>query len=114
MCLLQNVTHIGFTGYSEYQSSLQSMYPFSLLFISSSKGKQGIDNPSTEDTGSLESVAELGEKGKNLLSKAFMWTRAKSATLMEEVAKKVNAVSEAEQIRTVPQQVDQSVFTVDE
>ena len=62
----------------------------------------------------LESVAELGEKGKNLLSKAFMWTRAKSATLMEEVAKKVNAVSEAEQIRTVPQQVDQSVFTVDE
>ena len=33
---------------------------------------------------------------------------------MEEVAKKVNAVSEAEQIRTVPQQVDQSVFTVDE
>lgn len=59
-------------------------------------------------------MAELGEKGKNFLSKALMWTRAKSATLMEEVAKKVNAVSEAEQMRTEPKEVDQSVFTVDE
>lgn len=62
----------------------------------------------------LESVSELSEKGKSLLSKAFMWTREKSASLMEEVAKKVNAVSEAEQMHSTSQQVDQSVFTVDE
>lgn len=57
-----------------------------------------------------ESLKEIGSRGKQLFSRAFQWTREKSAALVQEVSKVAQSAAVAQEAKPV----DASVFTVEE